>query len=155
MNSKQKKNEVKTWRPLVNVLFTLLFCVVFPFVWWLFATVDYHNQKITNLAICISVIVIYSLLIIGLNILLHYFKVLNIRSYNFNIPILSVFLWIILTSYIPKFNIYARVGVAITVVVVITLIVNFTTGKIEDNMEKKAKQLEEEKLKKEIEDLNK
>ncbi|UUD35686.1 hypothetical protein NPA07_02320 [Mycoplasmopsis caviae] len=136
-NKSKEKREVKTWRPLVNVFFTLLFCVLFPFVWWLFATNDFNNQKVTNLAICISVILIYFFLALGLNILFYYFKILNLRSFNINIPLLCIILWVILTSYISNFNIYGRMGASIGIVVSVTLLINFIIGKIEDRVQKK------------------
>ncbi|MCS4537188.1 MULTISPECIES: MAG3450 family membrane protein [unclassified Mycoplasma] len=125
----------------LRAVFYISFAFVLPLlIIWLIATKDFNNQIITNKNIIIFVPISIFLIATLINVILVKFNILEIKSLNFSIPIGILFLSVILLS-LSALTVFWKLLIAIGIVIPMTLIVNIITGKIEDFLENKAKQI--------------
>ncbi|EGV00005.1 hypothetical protein MCSF7_02462 [Mycoplasmopsis columbina SF7] len=134
IQNKKFNNKNLNLKAFITTLFIILFLIIpFAFV-YIFLTNDIGNSLIKENWI-VSLIALGTIFIALLvNFLLFKFKILSIRSWNFSIPIIFLFSFMIFTSFSNSkyFPLYARIILALILVVIITIITNHFVAKKED-----------------------
>ncbi|WP_027120455.1 MAG3450 family membrane protein [Mycoplasmopsis lipofaciens] len=132
MNRKEKK-QIKSYKPLTTILFTIIFVILPMMIIWIFGSNDFQNRKIIN--DLYVYLIVFIIIFVGtlLNIAFYIFKIISIKSFNINIPLFILFMFIIFSSF-SNLNIYIRLIIAIFLIVLFTLLINIIIGKIEDKI---------------------
>ncbi|WP_406616814.1 MAG3450 family membrane protein [Mycoplasmopsis adleri] len=129
-----KKNKLVSLSPLLIVLFISIFIVIPMTAVWIISAPEFGNQKLTSsLWICLIPCFI-GLFAIFMNWLFYFFKILNLRSFNFSVPIIFAF-WILIMFILIPMAFWIKYIIAPIVGIVVALICNIVTGKIEDRQE--------------------
>lgn len=144
---KKPQKAIISYQPLSLVLYISLFILLPYFMFWAFGTADFKNQQLSMQNNLIAIYV-YAIIIFGLNIGFYFAKVLALKSFNYNIPLTLLFLWMITSAYFHTISIWVRIAILIPILIVFTLLTNFVIGKIEDYLEEKEDQKNKSSLKK-------
>ncbi|WP_084260951.1 MAG3450 family membrane protein [Mycoplasmopsis felifaucium] len=133
MNNKKQKTPLG---PVVTILFISIFLVIPLSTIWILSDPKFGNQIIQSTLWIIlgpCLIVFFALII---NFICVYFKIINIRSFNFSIPIAFILIILCTFSLIPM-PFWIKYIIAPIVGVLLALLSNITIGRIEDKLDAK------------------
>lgn len=131
----QENKNIKnlSYKPLILVLYTSIFIIIPLVAWWAISTPDFKNQIILNKIIIYLVPTCWIIFFILLNIVLIYFKIMDLKSINWVVPFSFTF-WITIVSY-EILNKYFRVTLIILVIFLFIILSNIIVYKILDKKE--------------------
>ncbi|WP_029906019.1 MAG3450 family membrane protein [Mycoplasmopsis opalescens] len=134
MNNKDKKSQFVTKTTVAQalwVIFYLSFVVAIPlFIFWMFATDDFLNQKIYNVKIITIIPISYAAIVLILNIVLVYFKLLDYRSLSYSPAIIIALLSMILFSLIKSLQIQYRLLISSILMLLSAILSNLILYKL-------------------------
>ncbi|VEU75353.1 Uncharacterised protein [Mycoplasmopsis maculosa] len=135
MNKKNKKEKIKivSYGPLVILFFIFIFCIIPHFIFMIFSVKEFGNQKIENLYLIIFIPLVIFIFSLSIQILFIYFKIINLRSLVFSIPINVFFIIVMLFSLIDMYF-YIKYIIAISITIVSAYPLNVLISKIEDKL---------------------
>ncbi|KKB27015.1 hypothetical protein MM26B8_02900 [Mycoplasmopsis meleagridis] len=141
MNNKKIAQEQKRnpYQAFYNWLFIAIFIILPQAILYIIGTKDLGQILIKPYWLNFFLTYLIGLIALLINILFIYYKFLTLRIVNITVPILCVFWFLIPTSYIESYPLYARLITVIFITLLSALIVNIIVGKIIDYREIKSR----------------
>ncbi|MBU4690709.1 hypothetical protein KQ874_03330 [Mycoplasma sp. ES3157-GEN-MYC] len=112
------------YAPLRAIFFISLLEVLPLLIMWLIGTKDFQGQKIFNYWVIIFVPFAIFIVSLTLGAILIYFRIINLKSMTYIVPIGLMFLAMIFTSF-TSLNISLRVIISLVVAILSTIISHF------------------------------
>ncbi|MBZ4203908.1 MAG3450 family membrane protein, partial [Mycoplasma tauri] len=98
MNKSKKETTILNYGPLLTILMITIFVVIPMTVIWVLSSSIFNNVLIKELKWVIILVLMISIFGILINLLFVYLKIISIRSFNFNIPVIFAFIGLIFSS---------------------------------------------------------
>ncbi|MBU4693870.1 hypothetical protein KQ878_03185 [Mycoplasma zalophidermidis] len=112
------------YAPLRAIFFISLLEVLPLLIMWLIGTNDFQGQKIFNHWVIIFVPLAIFIVALTLGVILIYFRIINLKSMTYIVPIGLMFLAMIFTSF-TSLNISLRVIISLAAAIFSTIISHF------------------------------
>lgn len=137
-DKKDDKKETKreSLGPLVITLFISVFIVIPLSAVFIMSAKEFNNQLIKSTLWIVLIPIFISLFAILINWIFVRFKIINLRSFNFSIPTIFIFLGLIYLGLCPM-KFWIKYLIAPVIGIFIAVINNIIFGKIEDKLEAK------------------
>ncbi|MBZ4195546.1 MAG3450 family membrane protein [Mycoplasma tauri] len=149
MNKSKKETTILNYGPLLTILMITIFVVIPMTVIWVLSSSIFNNVLIKELKWVIILVLMISIFGILINLLFVYLKIISIRSFNFNIPVIFAFIGLIFSSLYLN-EIWQVFLITLSSAIISAIVINFLIGWVEDLFIKKNKQKEELAIKEKL-----